>query len=85
MTVALTENAMQFEEGLRQRGYRVVAYGRYRGAIDAVVYAGAQMDSIRLSNSNFGGHSGVLLIDCTGHTLNDLDYYLQNRAFSSIL
>lgn len=84
MTVALSDEAMYLKHELERLGHNVVAYGKYRGAIDAVVYKGVSMTRLSLSNSNFCGHNGVLVLDCTNRTASEIHNYLKYRSFSPI-
>ena len=84
MTVALTREAMYLKRQLELYGHKVVECGSYRGGIDAVVYRGVPLSDLRLTNSNFGNHSGVMVIDCTNHSGAQINNYLKHRSFSSV-
>lgn len=84
MTVALSHEAMYLKGKLEMYGHRVVPCENYRGAIDAVVYRGVSINDLRLTNSNFSNHNGVLLVDCTNRTAAEINNYLKSRSFSSI-
>jgi hypothetical protein len=84
MIVALTPEAMYLKGSLEMYGHKVVPCENYRGAIDAVVYRGVSVSDLRLTNSNFVTHSGVLVVDCTNHSAAQINNYLKQRTFSSI-
>ena len=84
MTVALTREAMYLKRQLELYGHKVVSCESYRGGIDAVVYRGVALSDLRLTNSNFANHSGVMVIDCTNHSGAQINNYLKHRSFSSV-
>lgn len=84
MIVALYGNTMYLKNELQKYGHKVVLCNEYKGPIDAVLYKNIPISEIVLENSNFSDKSGVLMIDCTNHTVEQINYYLKYRTFSPI-
>lgn len=93
MIVAVQSNLTSIAEGLRRRGYRVVDLYSYRNPIDAVVYEGKHFDFSAITEENTGpvmsagGKSsyGVFIVCSNGRSLDQIDYMLKTRCYSSFL
>ena len=84
MIVALTYNSMRLKKELEDYGHKVVECGKYRGAIDALVYSGVSVKDLKLLNSNYPSESGISVIDCTNRSAEDINSCLIRRNFSSL-
>lgn len=84
MVVAVTKGMHDVEKGLLQLGYEVVEYGRYTMPIDAVVYYGSHLDSAQMTRSNFGGNTGILMINATNKSIQDIDNCLKRRTYTPL-
>ncbi len=84
MIVALTWRSMYLKEQLESYGHKIVEVGKYRGAIDALVYSGTSVSDLKLLNSNFPNGCGVLVIDCTNRSAEFVNSCLIRRTFSPL-
>lgn len=85
MTVAITQGMQYIGERLRELGYNVVEYGKYKNRIDAVVYSGHYLAAAQMVSTNFSGNNGVLMINATNKTIEQIDQYLKRKVYSGLL
>lgn len=93
MVVAVQTNLTSIAEGLRLRGYTVVDLYSYRNPIDAVVYEGKHFDFSAITEENTnpvmstGGKSsyGVFIVCSNGKSIDQIDYMLKTRCYSSFI
>ena len=97
MVVAVQKGLGNLKDQLRERGYEVVTLGEYNYPIDAVVYTGSGLELSYIKNNNIpnlsshmpaGLHSdrsyGVLLINATNRTAEEIDRMLQRKSYSPL-
>lgn len=85
MTVAMTADLVELAQKVRKKGFRVVTYGAYRGAIDAVVYSGQLADAPAMQQSNFSENTGVLMIPAGNQNVDYIIQCLTTRTYSALL
>ncbi len=85
MTVAITEGVEYIGEMLRERGYNIVHYGSYKNRIDAVVYMGNYLAATQMVSTNFGDGTGVLMINATNKSVDEIDGYLRRKVYFPLL
>jgi hypothetical protein len=91
MIVAVQSNLQEIAQGLRQRGYTVVDLYTYDKPIDAVVYEGKRFDFSAITEENTspvmsaGSRSGygVFIVCANGKRIEEIDYMLKTRCYSS--
>ncbi|MDD3766314.1 MAG: YkuS family protein [Eubacteriales bacterium] len=83
MTVAVAPQLKTLAGQLRERGYNVVTYGKYKYPVDALVYVGSMEDYRTLKGSTVG-HFGILMINATNKTVDEVDNALKNRLYSPL-
>jgi hypothetical protein len=97
MIVAVQRGLENIKELLRDRGYDVVTLGEYNYPIDAIVYTGQGLEASYISNNNFPhliSHTigydrtdrsyGVLMINATNKSIEEIDYMLKNKVYSPL-
>jgi hypothetical protein len=93
MVVAVASNLSGIAEGLRKKGYTVVDLYTYNRPIDAVVYEGNQFDFSLITEENTapvmstGSRSGygVFILCSNGKSIEEIDYMLKTRCYSSFI
>ena len=80
MTVALDGNLNNMLEILESAGHQVVPLYGYNGSVDAVVYLNESIDSLMLSQENYGG-SGILMVCAKNMTGEQVLKILQQRNY----
>ncbi len=80
MTVALERELISMSALLESAGHRVVPLYGYNGSVDAVVYQSEGIDSLSLSQENYGG-SGVLMICAKNMTDEQVLKTLRQRNY----
>ena len=85
MTVAVTKGTEYIGARLKDMGYHVVEYGRYKNRIDAVVYTGAQLSETSPVSTNFSGGDGILMINAQNKSIQQIDEYLKRKVYSGLL
>ncbi len=85
MTVAVSKGLGGIAKALKERGYTVVNYGEYPYAIDAMVYPGEGIDRITFTAQNISGDTpGVFMVNATNKSIDEIDFTLKNRLYSSL-
>ncbi|MBZ4644763.1 MAG: hypothetical protein PWR27_1547 [Petroclostridium sp.] len=97
MVVAVQRGLESVKDKLRERGYDVVTFGEYNYPIDAVVYTGNGLETSYIKNNNmpnlashtlgFGNIDrsyGVLLINATNKTIEEIDTILKRKVYSPL-
>lgn len=85
MTVAVMKGLFNIAEELRALGYDVVTYGEYQYPIDAMVYMGENLDKISFTSANVGGgRSGVLMVNATNKSIQEIHNTLKTRLYSPL-
>lgn len=93
MVVAVQSNLLSIAEGLRQRGYTVVDLYSYSKPIDAVVYEGGRFDFSAITEENTSpimstnsrSSYGVFILCSKGKSIEEIDYMLKTRCYSSFI
>lgn len=83
MTVAIAPELNTLANQLRERGYNVVTYGKYKFPIDALVYTGNMEDYTTLKGSTMG-YFGILMVNATNKTADEVDIALKRRLYSPL-
>lgn len=91
MIVAVQSNLTELSKALSQRGYNVVDLYAYRNPIDAVVYEGGRFDFSAITEENTNpvmstsskSSYGVFIVCANGKSIDEIDYMLKNRCYSS--
>ncbi len=91
MVVAVQSNLQEISKELSRRGYRVVDLYSYRKPIDAVVYEGQRFDfsaiteenTTPIMSTNSRPSYGVFIVCANGKTIDEIDYMLKTRCYSS--
>ena len=85
MTVAVAKGLGGISKALKERGYTVVTYGEYPYPIDAMIYIGSGLDRISFTPSNLSGDSpGIFMINATNKSIDEIDFTLKHRLYSSL-
>ena len=97
MVVAVQKGLENIKEKLREKGYDVVTFGEYNYPIDAVVYSGNSIDMSYIKNNNIPNMTahqydydnsargyGVLMVNATNKSVEDLDHMLRSRTYSPL-
>jgi len=97
MVVAVQRGMEHIKELLRDKGYDVVTLGDYNYPIDAIVYTGQGLETSYISNNNFPNfisHTmthditdrsyGVLMINVTNKSIEEIDSMLKKRVYSPL-
>ncbi|MDD4689043.1 MAG: YkuS family protein [Eubacteriales bacterium] len=85
MTVAVTRDMSGLAVALKARGYTVVTYGEYPYPIDAMVYLGEGLDRITFTQGNLSGdYPGVFMVNATNKSIDEIDFTLKHRLYSSL-
>jgi len=97
MIVAVQRGLENMKEMLREKGYDVVTLGEYNYPIDAIVYSGHGLDASYISNNNYPhmtshtiGHDrldrnyGVLMVNATNKSIEEIDSMLKTRVYSPL-
>ena len=97
MVVAVQKGLENIKELLREKGYEVVTFGEYNYPIDAVVYTGNNLETSYIKNNNMPnmtidtmGHEasqrsyGVLLVNATNKSIEEIDYILKHKVYSPL-
>lgn len=94
MIVAVQSNLSSISEGLKQKGYTVVDLYTYTNPIDAVVYEGGRFDfstiteentSSNMSTNSSRSSYGVFILCSKGKSIDEIDYMLKTRCYSSFI
>jgi hypothetical protein len=93
MIVAVQSNLVNIAEGLKQKGYTVVDLYAYNQPVDAVVYEGKNFDFSAITEDNVGSSLnavnrtgyGVFIVCSKGKSIDDIDYMLKTRCYSSFI
>lgn len=93
MVVAVQSNLLSIAEGLRNKGYTVVDLYTYTKPIDAVVFEGNRFDFSLISeenaspvmNTNARPSYGVFILCSNGKSIEEIDYMLKSRCYSSFI
>ncbi len=93
MVVAVQNNLTDISRALMQKGYIVVDLYTYRKPIDAVVYEGKHFDFTAITEENTGPvmstsskpSYGVFIVCANGKSIDEIDYMLRTRCYSSFL
>jgi len=93
MVVAVQSNQTSITEGLRQKGYTVVDLYTYGKPIDAVVYDGGRFDFSTITeentspimSANSNSSYGVFIVCSNGKSIEEIDYMLKTRCYSSFI
>jgi len=93
MIVAVQSNLSSIAEGLKQKGYTVVDLYTYTKPIDAVVYEGGRFDFSTITEENtspvMGTNArssyGVFILCSNGKSIEEIDYMLKTRCYSSFI
>lgn len=91
MVVAVQNNLTDIARALAERGYTVVDLYTYRKPIDAVVYQGKHFDFAAITEENTGAvmstdskqSYGVFIVCANGKSVDEIDYMLRTRCYSS--
>ncbi len=97
MVIAVQKGLENIKEQLRNRGYDVVTFGEYNYPIDGIVYVGQGIETSYIKNNNMphltsevsgSGHMdrsyGVLLINATNKSIDDIDTMIRKRVYSPL-
>lgn len=93
MIVAVQSMFSSIAEQLKQRGYTVVDLYNYSKPIDAVVYGGDSFNFSAITEENtsaFMGMNdkstyGVFIVCSNGKSIEQIDYMLKTRCYSSFI
>ncbi|HEY5584894.1 MAG TPA: YkuS family protein [Ruminiclostridium sp.] len=93
MVVAVQSNLTGITEGLQQKGYTVVDLYSYGKPIDAVVFEGGRFDfstiteenSSPVMSTNSKSSYGVFILCSNGKSIEEIDYMLKTRCYSSFI
>lgn len=91
MIIAVQSKFSNIAEQLKKRGYTVVDLYNYSKPIDAVVYEGDKFDFSVISDENasatMGTKStyGVFIVCANGKSIDEIDYMLKTRCYSSFI
>lgn len=91
MVVAVQNSLTEISKALKQRGYTVVDLYTYRKPIDAVVYEGKHFDFSAITDENTEPvmstssktSYGVFIVCANGKSIDEIDYMLRTRCYSS--
>ncbi|HEX2925769.1 MAG TPA: YkuS family protein [Ruminiclostridium sp.] len=89
MIVAVQSNLSDIADGLKKRGYTVVDLYAYKKPVDAVVYQGKSFDFSAIVEENVssvegsGSGYGVFIVCSNGKSIEEIDYMLKTRCYSS--
>ncbi|ACL76282.1 YkuS family protein [Ruminiclostridium cellulolyticum] len=90
MIIAVSSNQSDIAEGLKKRGYTVVDLYSYKKPVDAVVYQGKNFDFSSITEDNIssaqgtgGTGYGVFIVCSNGKNIDEIDYMLKTRCYSS--
>jgi len=93
MVVAVQSNLYSIAEGLRQKGYTIVDLYSYSKPVDAVVYEGGRFDFSTITEENASpvmsnnsrSNYGVFILCSNGKSIEEIDYMLKTRCYSSFI
>ncbi len=93
MVVAVQSNLTELSKALSQKGYTVVDLYTYRNPIDAVVYEGTRFDFSAITEENTSpvmstsskSSYGVFIVCANGKSIEEIDYMLRTRCYSSFI
>lgn len=80
MIVALDTGLEKLTSMIESEGHKVVPLYGYRGNVDAAIYQNESMESLSLSQENYGG-SGVLMICAKNLTPEQILKILKQRNY----
>ncbi|MDK2798678.1 MAG: hypothetical protein PWP27_1171 [Clostridiales bacterium] len=97
MIVAVQRGLENIKDKLREKGYDVVTFGEYNYPIDAVIYTGNRLEASFIKNNNIPNlmsqslgmehvdrSYGVLLINATHKTIEEIDTMLKRKTYSPL-
>lgn len=89
--VAVQRSLGDVKDGLRKKGFEVVDPENYGYPIDAIVYEGHTFPISHISPNNMPtmgqgerGNYGVLMINATGKSLEEIEGILRKRYYSPL-
>ncbi len=93
MIVAVQSKLSGIADQLKQRGYTVVDLYTYSRPIDAVVYEGSSFDFSAITEENTNATMGinnsssygVFIVCSNGKSIEEIDYMLRTRCYSSFI
>jgi hypothetical protein len=93
MIVAVQSMRSGIADQLKQRGYKVVDLYTYSKPIDAVVYEGDRFDFSAITEENTSATMGinnsssygVFIVCSNGKSIDEIDYMLRTRCYSSFI
>lgn len=93
MIVAVQSKLSNIAKQLKQRGYIVVDLYTYSKPIDAVVYEGDRFDFSTITEENTNAVMdinssstyGVFIVCSNGKSIDEIDYMLRTRCYSSFI
>lgn len=93
MIVAVQSNLFSISEGLKEKGYTVVDLYTYTKPIDAVIYEGGRFDFSTITEENTSSNMstnsrssyGVFILCSNGKSIDEIDYMLKTRCYSSFI
>lgn len=91
--VAVSDSAYNIKAGLTERGYTVVDLYSYHKPVDAVIYEGNRFDFSAITDENINtvmstnvnNSYGVFVICSNGKSIEEIDYMLKTRCYSSLI
>lgn len=93
MVVAVQANLSSIANELSNRGYTVVDLYSYDRPIDAVVFEGERFDFSTITEENVSpvmstnskSSYGVFILCANGKSIEEIDYMLKTRCYSSFI
>lgn len=86
MVVAVEYGLDRISDQLRDKGYTVVAYPDYMGAVDAFIYKDQMLGSLdnSIENCMLANAHGILIINGANKTIGEIEDILRKRLYSPL-
>lgn len=94
MVIAVEDGLEDLSEQLRNKGYTIVRYPEYGGIVDAFIYKEDMIQSMTHYKNSFGIDSlenqssntsyGVLVVNASNKSVEQIEVILQKRLYSPL-
>ncbi|NLM03995.1 MAG: YkuS family protein [Clostridiales bacterium] len=81
--IAVQENLYEIKEFLKAKGYDVVGFDD-RGYINAIIYTDDYDGFRNINNDYTDGNFGAILINAKNKTIDEIEYIIETRRYSSL-
>jgi len=94
MIIAVENGLGNISDQLKEKGYTMVGYPGYKGAVDAFIYKEDMISGIShyqnnimagvVSSNKDNGFQGVLVINANNKSVNQIEQILRDRVYSPL-